>query len=105
MFKLVGGADADIIIDDMIIDIKTTKHLRLLPEDYYQLIGYYVLSLLGKLNGGRSRGKIKRLGIYFSRYGYLYTFNVKDIIINPGSFATFLEWFQQKAAQRFKRLK
>jgi hypothetical protein len=101
---LVGGADADIIIDDIIIDIKTTKHLRLSPEDYYQLIGYYVLSLLGKLNGGRSRGKIKRLGIYFSRYSYLYTFNVKDII-KPDSFAIFLEWFQQKAAQRFKRLK
>ena len=38
---LVGGADADMIIDDTLIDIKTTKNLKFGRDHYNQLIGYY----------------------------------------------------------------
>ena len=41
---LVGGADADIILDNQIIDMKTTKFLKLKEQDFHQLIGYYILS-------------------------------------------------------------
>ncbi|MBO9336885.1 MAG: hypothetical protein J7455_19850, partial [Roseiflexus sp.] len=41
--SLVGGADADLVIDNAIIDIKTTKNFRLDREDFNQLIGYFVL--------------------------------------------------------------
>jgi hypothetical protein len=40
--KLVEGADADIVIDDMLIDIKTTKLLELPGKTFQQLIGYYI---------------------------------------------------------------
>jgi hypothetical protein len=37
---LVGGADADLVIDNTIIDIKTTKEPRLQADHFYQIIGY-----------------------------------------------------------------
>lgn len=91
---LVGGADADIILDDMIIDIKTTKHLHIEPEYFYQLIGYYILSLIGKVEGLPSKCRITRVGIYFARHGYLYSLHVKELI-NPKTFPVFIEWFQK----------
>jgi hypothetical protein len=44
--RLVGGADADLIIDDCLIDIKTTQCLRFKVADLHQIVGYYLLSLL-----------------------------------------------------------
>jgi len=40
---LVGGADADLVIDDTLIDIKTTKALKLSRAYVNEIIGYYIL--------------------------------------------------------------
>lgn len=73
---MVGGADADLILDDMLIDIKTTKYFVLSREHLNQLLGYYLLHRIDYSN--RNPGyTIRRLGIYFSRYGYLYSFDVE----------------------------
>ena len=41
---MVGGADADLILGDTLIDIKTTSSLKF-PRSYFlQLIGYYILN-------------------------------------------------------------
>lgn len=69
--SFVGGADADFVVGDALVDMKTTKYLSLRPEYIRQLLGYYILNLR-ELNPYH----IRRLGIYFSRYGYLYTFVV-----------------------------
>ena len=69
---LVGGADADLIIDNTLIDIKTTKSGKMDMSQFHQLIGYFILNQIGGINGKRT--KINRLGIYFSRYGELVTF-------------------------------
>lgn len=66
----IGGADADLIIDDMLIDIKTIKNLEFTAEMFRQLMGYYLLHL----REGRIFGDIKYLGIYFSRFGVLWKF-------------------------------
>ena len=47
---LVGGADADLIIDNTLIDIKSSRNLKLGREDLSQIIGYYLLSLIGGIN-------------------------------------------------------
>lgn len=94
--QLVGGADADLIIDDMIIEIKTTKNHSFLREYFHQLIGYYILYRIGNVDGLPNKHKIKRLGIYYSRFGYLYTFDIKDVINNK-TFPTFLKWFKERA--------
>ena len=90
--ELVNGADADIIIDDLLIDIKVTKN-HLFKRDYFnQLIGYYTLSLIGGVNDKPNRtNKIKRLGVYFARHSKLISFNINDIG-RPDDFEDFKNW-------------
>ncbi|MGE3465685.1 MAG: hypothetical protein AB7J13_02025 [Pyrinomonadaceae bacterium] len=89
--KLVGGADADFIIDDTLIDIKTTKLLTLKRSDLNQLICYYVLSLIGGISERVSGERIKRIGIYFSRYGLLWTSDLSELG-DSKKFEGFKEW-------------
>ncbi len=91
---LVGGADADLVIDDTLIDIKTTKHLKLRRKDFHQLVGYYLLFRLGGLTDAPVEPDIKRLGIYFSRQGKLVTFPAEDII-NESRLPAFYEWLRE----------
>ncbi|MHA1221691.1 MAG: hypothetical protein ACTSP3_00255 [Candidatus Heimdallarchaeaceae archaeon] len=97
---LVGGADADIIIDGVLIDIKTTKFLSLKREYFDQLIGYYILTLIGGVDGIKEIPEIKELGIYFSRYGKLVKFSVKEVI-NKQELEDFIKWFKEKASSVF----
>ena len=98
--KLVGGADADLIIDDMIIEIKTIKKFELKRVHFNQLIGYYTLYRISGIDGMPAKDKIKKLGIYFSRYGYLHTFKTEDII-NENRFPEFMEWFKERAIHQY----
>lgn len=75
---LVGGADADLIVDDILIDIKVTKHLKLDRTYFNQLIGYYILYLIGGIDGRRNV-EISKLGLYFARHGFLWTIDVQSI--------------------------
>lgn len=92
--QLVGGADADLIIDDTLIDVKTTKKLELPLSDFCQIIGYLLLHRIGGTSSGSGEFKIEQLGIYYSRYGYLFSFNVKDLI-NDKSLDKFTKWFEK----------
>lgn len=78
--ELVEGADADLIIDDCLIDIKTTKYLRLKVADLHQVVGYYILCLLSGKSAKRPLGEIRRVGIYFSRHAFLHTLEIEKII-------------------------
>lgn len=95
---LVGGADADMIIDETLIDIKTTKNLKFERDHYNQLIGYYILSKIGHIDG--MKGKIKKIGIYFSRHGILHTIPISQIDENP-KFVSFVKWFEKEAKLEF----
>lgn len=77
---LVGGADADIILDDMLIEIKTVKNFCVSRAYLNQLIGYYILDQIRGIDESGLPSSIKRLGIYFSRYGYLWSIKVEDLI-------------------------
>ena len=78
---LVGGADADLVIDECLIDIKTVKDLLVKREWIHQLVGYYTLGKIGGIGPERMEGEmIKNVGIYFSRYGILELFNIKELI-------------------------
>lgn len=93
---LVGGADADLIIDDTLIEIKTYKDLRLDRNWTNQLIGYYILNEIGKIDGIKEKIKINYFGIYYGRYGILYKFDVKPLFENV-DFKKFIKWFVTKA--------
>ena len=95
---MVGGADADLVIDDMIIDIKTVKELALTGNYFNQLIGYYTLYKIDGIDDAPQH-EIRRLGIYFSRYGYLHVMNIQDLI-DISRFMQFLEWFKESARKK-----
>jgi hypothetical protein len=76
--KLVGGADADLIIDNTLVDIKTTKEQKITRPIFNQLIGYYLIYLIGGIDN-HENVRIDNLGLYFSRYNTLWTIPVKEI--------------------------
>ena len=79
--RLVHGADADIVVDSKLIDIKTTKNLAVTRDIFNQIIGYYILGKIGGIGEQRLDGStIEKIGFYFSRYGILHLYNVEDII-------------------------
>jgi hypothetical protein len=78
--EMVGGADADLIVGNTLIDIKVTKELKFTRKYFNQLIGYYVLSEIERSRDHfTSNCKIKNLGIYFARHGLLYSFPVASV--------------------------
>ena len=98
---LVRGADADVVIDNQMIDIKTTKKLEISREMFNQIIGYYVLGKIGGI--GKEQidiSNINEIGFYFSRYGIKYMYNVKEII-NFDSLPIFIDEFKDKANELF----
>lgn len=85
-------ADADAIVDDMLVEIKSTKkiwdnHRR----SFCQVIGYVVLNEME----GKQRHDINRLGFYYSRYGYFAEFALKDVITGQG-LASLVKWFEDE---------
>jgi hypothetical protein len=97
---MVGGADADIVIDDNIVDIKTSQKFELQLSDFHQVIGYYVLHQIGGLGELQPKPEIKRVSIYFSRYAYLHTVDLEDMI-NEDTFLDFVEWFKERAKKEY----
>lgn len=98
--KLVGHADADLLIDDTLLEIKTTKNLTLARREFNQLIGYYVLYRIGHIDGAPKKQKINHIGIYYSRHNYLHIMDIKDIV-NEKTFPVFIKWFKKRAKQEF----
>lgn len=96
--RLVGGADADLVLDDTLIDIKTTKYLELKRRDFDQLLGYYTLHTIGGIGEVEPKIRIDKLAIYFSRHAYLHVFEIEKIV-NPRTFPDFVMWFEQRAKQ------
>ena len=97
--KLVGGADADLVTDDTIIDVKTTKKLALQRKHFDQLIGYYVLHEIAGVGELRPKPEISKVAIYFSRHAYLYVLEL-DGIIDRQTFPDFVRWFKDRASAR-----
>jgi len=99
---LVGGADADIVIDNQLIDIKTTKKLEITREMFNQIIGYYVLGKIGGI--GREEkidvSNINEIGFYFSRYGIKCMYKAEEII-DFNSLPNFIDKFKDKAKNLF----
>ena len=67
--RLVVGADADLIVDDMLVEIKTTVDSRIRREQYNQLLGYYLLYLLAGIDDVSQTLPIRRLAVYQSARG------------------------------------
>ena len=72
--SLVGGADADLIIDRMLIDIKTTKNL-IGALELRQLLGYLLLD-------SDDQYGIESIGFYLARQGIFVAWPIEEVIRN-----------------------
>lgn len=74
----IGGADADVIYDRELTDIKTVKERKVRLDDYFQLMGYALLSDLA-LEEGESVPRIDAVALYYSRFGAWWTVDIQPI--------------------------
>lgn len=96
---LVGGADGDLVIDDKIIDFKTTKKWSVRRRSFNQLIGYYTLHKIDGVERIEPKPEIRRLCVYFSRHGVMHTYHIQDLV-EPDDFEEFMEKFEQRCEAR-----
>jgi hypothetical protein len=101
---LVNGADADLIADSTLIDIKTTKDAVVEKAMVRQLLGYMILARAARAAKQRLP-KLDTIAIYFSRHAHLWECSIPSIV-NNSSFDAVEEWFlaAAKAAKGSKPL-
>lgn len=90
--RLVGGADADVLIDDLLLDIKTVQTASFSRDMLNQLVGYYTLHVLGGIGGVEPKPTIRRIGVYFSRHAHLHVVDLENVI-DRTTYPDFVEWF------------
>ena len=93
---LVGGADADLLVDDTLIEIKTLTDASLGRDTFNQLLGYYTLHVIDGIGELEAKPTIRRVGVYFSRHAYLHTIELDDAI-ERSTYPHFVEWFALNA--------
>ena len=94
--RLVGGADADLVVDGRLLDIKTVQRPRdRFTQTVNQLVGYCLLSILGGIAG--QPWQITELGVYYSRQALLISFPISQLI--PGDITESANWFEGKASE------
>lgn len=96
--SLVGGADADLVMDGALIDIKTGRRLSFGQNVYNQLVGYYVLSLMGGVNGADGV-ELSSVGVYYARYGLMHS--VPTAGIREAAGGAFMDVFKRAAKTMF----
>ena len=69
----IGGADADLVVDGCLIDIKTTISPQIKADFLYQLAGYLLLDYDDALH-------INAVAIYLARQGILFAWPVADFL-------------------------
>jgi hypothetical protein len=96
---LAGGADADLLIDETLIDVKTVREAKLTREMFNQLLGYYTLHIIGGIGDLEPKPKITQVGVYFSRFGHLHSLNL-DSVVDRCTYPDFVEWFAKYCIQK-----
>lgn len=86
--KVLNGIDADIFIDGVLIDFKSTKNYAYDKDNAYQLLGYYLFQLMDKALGKKTDfalEDIEKIAFYKARAGQIEyydvrQFNKKDVL-------------------------
>lgn len=69
----LGGADADLVLGDMLVELKTVKRAVLDKVTVWQLLGYLLADTT-------DRYAVRRVGWYFSRQGCLWSMPVDELL-------------------------
>jgi len=99
--RFVGGADADLIVDNCLIDIKTTINPLKDAEWVYQILGYVLLDW-------HDENHIQEVAIYLSRQCFLLKWSLDDLLLElmgkPGSLPELRQqWYNAVGAHFFGR--
>jgi hypothetical protein len=97
---IIGGADADLLIDDLLIDVKTSVTLSVRIEDWRQLICYAALNKHFPIGGGKRPKAIRHIGIYFARYDYLVSWPLREVV-DSTKFSSFAGWLSDYAINSY----
>lgn len=103
--ELVWGADADIYIDGVLYDFKTTRNRGYVGKDIYQIIGYYLLNEITKSHK-------KYYGNRYLKIAPLITYDINKIAFYKVRFGeveyldiSFLDEFnKKKIVKKFENL-
>jgi hypothetical protein len=98
--RLVEGADADLIVDDTLIDVKVTKELKLTRPHFNQILGYYLLYLIGGVDKHKDI-EIKNIGIYFARHNVLWKVKINELGDNK-LFKTTVDFLKKKVKKTYR---
>lgn len=77
--KYVGGADADLVVGDTLIDVKASKRPTIEKDWFNQILCYYLLYNAAGFSGCASQPAIHRIGLYLARHGISVTWRVADL--------------------------
>lgn len=69
----LGGADADLVADGILLELKTAKTAALNKITVWQVLGYLLADTT-------DRYRIRGVGWYFARHGYLWHLPVEDFL-------------------------
>jgi hypothetical protein len=102
--RMIGGADADIIVGQTLIDVKATKNGSCDSSMLDQLLGYFLLAR-NERKTPQSFPLIERFGIYFARYGYLLALTPEQWTCHPDFDATEAWFIETAMASRAKPIR
>lgn len=71
--RAVGGADADLVIDSTVVEIKVVAQAAVQAETVRQLVGYALLARRYGIDGVDATAPVERIGVYLARCGVLAT--------------------------------
>jgi hypothetical protein len=97
----------DFIVEDTLIDVKTTENPEFDAEYWRQLLAYYILNDIHRelIQNREDREMevpyphISTVGVYFARYGELKTVDVDDYLQPREDYKRFRAWFVDRAIE------
>lgn len=100
--EMVGGADADLLLGDTLVEIKTIVDPFPSRDHFNQLVGYALLASLGGIEGAPRGHKLRSIAFYSSRYGQLMTMPLKSIL--PRNAEALFLWFKGRAREHVREM-
>jgi hypothetical protein len=98
----LDGADADIVVDDTVVDIKTVLEPRVRRDFLRQLAGYAALAELGgfelspSANGEARQHHVRNIAVLFTRHNEIKKIPISEIFPGEG-WRRYLEGFAELA--------
>lgn len=97
---IVGGADADLVMDANIVEIKTVRSPKHLRDWMLQLLGYYALSRIGGFDGIDGPIPIRSVSVYSARHARMLIYPLEELAGGKETLSSFVSWFQQELERR-----